>query len=49
MLAGLLGTALSGSADGASAAQVLPKSVIGVVGDFDTDTNRGIGLLVSGT
>lgn len=46
VLAGILGTALSGSADGASAAQTLPKSVIGVVGDFDTDTNRGIGLLV---
>ncbi len=46
VLAGILGTALSGSADGASAAQALPKSVIGVVGDFDTDTNRGIGLLV---
>jgi general secretion pathway protein D len=46
VLAGILGTALSGSADGASAAPALPKSVIGVVGDFDTDTNRGIGLLV---
>ena len=30
----------------AAIASALPKSVIGVVGDFDRENNRGIGLLV---
>ena len=48
VLAGLLGTAFSGG-ESAGAAQIagsLPQSVIGVVGDFDSKTNRGMGLLV---
>ena len=48
VLAGLLGTAFSGG-ESVGAAQIagsLPQSVIGVVGDFDSKTNRGMGLLV---
>lgn len=48
VLAGLLGTALGGG-ESVGAAQIagsLPQSVIGVVGDFDSKTNRGMGLLV---
>ena len=49
VLAGLLGTAFGGgdaSASGAQVASSLPTSVIGVIGDFDAETNRGMGLLV---
>mgnify|MGYP001159462851 CR=1 FL=1 len=50
VLAGLLGTAFGGGdASGVNGAQIagsLPQSVIGVMGDFDAETNRGIGLLV---
>ena len=50
VLAGLLGTAFgggeSGGVNGAQIASSLPQSVIGVVGDFDSKTNRGMGLLV---
>ena len=50
VLAGLLGTALgSGGTENANStaiASALPKSVIGVVGDFDSEKKRGIGLLV---
>ena len=48
VLAGLLGTAFGGG-ESVGAAQIagsLPQSVIGVVGDFDSKTNRGMGLLV---
>ena len=48
VLAGLLGTAVGGG-ESVGAAQIagsLPQSVIGVVGDFDSETNRGMGLLV---
>ena len=48
VLAGLLGTALGGG-ESVGAAQIagsLPQSVIGVVGDFDSKTSRGMGLLV---
>jgi general secretion pathway protein D len=48
VLAGLLGTAVGGG-ESVGAAQIagsLPQSVIGVVGDFDSKTNRGMGLLV---
>ena len=48
VLAGLLGTAFGGG-ESVGAAQIagsLPQSVIGVVGDFDSETNRGMGLLV---
>ena len=48
VLAGLLGTAFSGG-ESVGAAQIagsLPQSVIGVVGDFDSKTSRGMGLLV---
>jgi len=49
VLAGLLGTAFGGGDAAVSGAQIassLPASVIGVVGDFDAKTNRGMGLLV---
>jgi general secretion pathway protein D len=50
VLSGLLGSALGGggsdNANSAAIASALPKSVIGVVGDFDRENNRGIGLLV---
>ncbi|MFQ3345640.1 MAG: general secretion pathway protein D [Porticoccaceae bacterium] len=50
VLSGLLGTALgAGSATSVNSAQIasaLPKTVIGVVGDFDPEKKRGIGLLV---
>ena len=50
VLAGLLGSAFgggdAGGVNGAQIAGTLPQSVIGVVGDFDAETNRGIGLLV---
>ena len=48
VLAGLLGTAFGGgeSVGTAQLAGSLPQSVIGVVGDFDSKTNRGMGLLV---
>ena len=48
VLAGLLGTALGGgeSVGTSQIAGSLPQSVIGVVGDFDSKTNRGMGLLV---
>ena len=50
VLASLLGTALGGSGStGVNAAQVataLPQSVIGMAGDFDAESERGIGLLV---
>ena len=48
VLAGLLGTAFGDgeSVDAAQIAGSLPQSVIGVVGDFDSKTNRGMGLLV---
>ena len=48
VLAGLLGTAFGGG-ESVGASQIagsLPQSVIGVVGDFDAKTNRGMGLLV---
>lgn len=48
VLAGLLGTAFGGG-ESVGAAQIsgsVPQSVIGVVGDFDSKTNRGMGLLV---
>jgi general secretion pathway protein D len=50
VLASLLGTAL-GSSDASNVsttqiASALPKSVIGAVGDFDSESDRGIGLLV---
>ena len=48
VLAGLLGTAFGGG-ESVGAAQIagsLPQNVIGVVGDFDSKTNRGMGLLV---
>ena len=48
VLAGLLGTAFGGG-ESVGAAQIagsLPQSVIGVVGDFDSKTSRGMGLLV---
>jgi general secretion pathway protein D len=50
VLASLLGTAL-GSSDTSNVsttqiASALPKSVIGAVGDFDSESDRGIGLLV---
>ena len=48
VLAGLMGTALGGG-ESVGAAQIagsLPQSVIGVVGDFDSKTSRGMGLLV---
>jgi general secretion pathway protein D len=48
VLAGLLGTAFGDgeSVDAAQIAGSLPQSVIGVVGNFDAKTNRGMGLLV---
>jgi len=50
VLSGLLGTAFGGGNTGGvnstQIASALPKSVIGVVGDFDPETKRGIGLLV---
>ena len=36
----------SDNANSTAIASALPKSVIGVVGDFDRENNRGIGLLV---
>ena len=48
VLAVLLGTAFGGG-ESVGAAQIagsLPQSVIGVVGDFDSKTSRGMGLLV---
>ena len=50
VLSGLLGSALGGSGSGdlnsTSIASALPNTVIGVVGDFDRENKRGIGLLV---
>ena len=50
VLASLLGTALgSGDSSNVSTSQIasaLPKSVIGAVGDFDSESDRGIGLLI---
>lgn len=46
VLSGLLGSALGGGGSDNAIASALPKSVIGVVGDFDRENNRGIGLLV---
>jgi len=50
VLSGLLGTAFGdGSATSVNSTQIasaLPKTVIGVVGDFDPEKKRGIGLLV---
>lgn len=50
VLSGLLGSALGGSGSGdlnsTSIASALPNTVIGVVGDFDREKKRGIGLLV---
>ena len=50
VLASLLGTALgSGDSSNVSTSQIasaLPKSVIGAVGDFDNESDRGIGLLI---
>ena len=50
VLSGLLGTAFgAGSATSVNSTQIasaLPKTVIGVVGDFDPEKKRGIGLLV---
>ena len=50
VLASLLGTALgSGDSSNVSTTQIasaLPKTVIGAVGDFDSESDRGIGLLV---
>ena len=50
VLASLLGTALgSGDSSNVSSSQIasaLPKSVIGAVGDFDSESDRGIGLLI---
>jgi general secretion pathway protein D len=47
VLTTLLGAAVDGSAaTSATALGAIPQSVVGVVGDFDNETNRGIGLLV---
>jgi general secretion pathway protein D len=50
VLSGLLGTAFgTGSATSVNSTQIasaLPQTVIGVVGDFDPEKKRGIGLLV---
>ncbi len=50
VLSGLLGTAFgAGSATSVNSTQIasaLPQTVIGVVGDFDPEKKRGIGLLV---
>jgi general secretion pathway protein D len=50
VLAGLLGTAFGGgstdSVNSTQIASVLPKTVIGVVGDFNAGKRRGMGLLV---
>ena len=50
VLASLLGTALgsgdSGNVSTTQIASALPKTVIGAVGDFDSESDRGIGLLV---